>query len=427
MKVIKSIFCALAVMTLFSSAVSAQDLPENRDSSGKFVRGPYITNPFKDNWFVGAGGGVNMFSNKVNNFKAGATPALDVYVGKWFAPAIGVRIGYQGLTGSENSSATAEEYVGKTKERFGFAYLHGDVLFNVSNMIGGFREDRVWSFVPYIHAGYMRVYGLSDEADEGIWPANKSNEQDNEWAAGAGLLNLINVHKRVNLTLDVRESLVSPRFHVKNSGHPVFNLCATLGLQVLLGGTRWERLGDTVDADAMDDLSNALADAQNALAAAKKAAEDALADAEAAKKLADDNAALADSLKAANAKKDDEIERLTAEQLAKRAAEAEYIAYFNIGKYTLTPVELDRLETFISNTLKEDPDHKFYIAGSCDKGTGTEAINVKLCKARANEVRYILRKKFNVKAENIITKPIIISEKHPDDPKLDRCCLLEKE
>lgn len=50
---------ALAVMAsvLVASPASAQE-NGNRDENGKVVRGPYETNRFGDNWFVGAGAGV---------------------------------------------------------------------------------------------------------------------------------------------------------------------------------------------------------------------------------------------------------------------------------------------------------------------------------------------------------------------------------
>ena len=73
---------ALAVMAsvLVASPASAQE-NGNRDENGKVVRGPYETNRFGDNWFVGAGAGVNSFVTK-----RGASPkfgvAVDVNFGK---------------------------------------------------------------------------------------------------------------------------------------------------------------------------------------------------------------------------------------------------------------------------------------------------------------------------------------------------------
>ena len=33
--------------------------------------------------------------------------------------------------------------------------FHGDVMLNLSNMICGYREDRLYSFIPYAGAGWL--------------------------------------------------------------------------------------------------------------------------------------------------------------------------------------------------------------------------------------------------------------------------------
>ena len=43
----------------FAPAAMAQE-NGNRDENGKIVRGPYLTNKFGDNWFIGVAGGVNI-------------------------------------------------------------------------------------------------------------------------------------------------------------------------------------------------------------------------------------------------------------------------------------------------------------------------------------------------------------------------------
>ena len=51
---------ALAAVALTASpAVNAQE-NGNRDENGRIVRGPYQTNAFGDNWFIGAGGGIKV-------------------------------------------------------------------------------------------------------------------------------------------------------------------------------------------------------------------------------------------------------------------------------------------------------------------------------------------------------------------------------
>ena len=99
MKTIK-LFAAVALVALsavLSSPVSAQE-NGNKDENGKVVRGAYLTNRFIDNWFVGVAGGVNLPFHEEH--QTAVSPALDVNLGKWVTPCVGIRLGYSGLTGS---------------------------------------------------------------------------------------------------------------------------------------------------------------------------------------------------------------------------------------------------------------------------------------------------------------------------------------
>ena len=51
---------ALIAVTLTASPVLNAQENGNRDMDGKIVRGPYETNRFSDNWFIGAAGGINI-------------------------------------------------------------------------------------------------------------------------------------------------------------------------------------------------------------------------------------------------------------------------------------------------------------------------------------------------------------------------------
>ena len=59
-----------------------------------------VTNTFWNNWFVSVGGGAQMYfgdHDKQVDFADRLSGALDVAVGKWFSPQIGVRLMYSGL------------------------------------------------------------------------------------------------------------------------------------------------------------------------------------------------------------------------------------------------------------------------------------------------------------------------------------------
>ena len=93
-------------------------------------------------WFGGIGGGANLAFDGQQyvdrpNSHSGVGTALDVYVGKWFNDFAGFRVGYQGLS-------TSDQYTDYGKYRFD--YGHADLMFSVAD----------W-FIPYIHAGYINV------------------------------------------------------------------------------------------------------------------------------------------------------------------------------------------------------------------------------------------------------------------------------
>jgi hypothetical protein len=121
MKTVKFFLGAIALAAVSMIAAPTVDAKDggNRDENGKILRGGYITNGFWGNWFVSAGAGVNMF---YDNAETANGLALDVNVGKWITPCVGVRAGFNGLKGMDDK----------------FGNVHGDVMSNISNAIGGY-------------------------------------------------------------------------------------------------------------------------------------------------------------------------------------------------------------------------------------------------------------------------------------------------
>ena len=55
---------ALVAVAMTASPEAFAQENGNRDEYGNVVRGPYETNRFGDNWFIGAGGGINILWNE---------------------------------------------------------------------------------------------------------------------------------------------------------------------------------------------------------------------------------------------------------------------------------------------------------------------------------------------------------------------------
>lgn len=191
-----------AVVMLASTGVMAQE-NGNRDASGKIVRGPYETNRLFDNIWLGVGGGVNIYhgeNDSYGSFGKRLAPALDLHVGKWITPSVGLRLGYSGINAkgwTTGQTMYAKNLVSGDiyDEKFGVSYLHGDVMWNFSNAVSGYKETRTWNFVPFVGAGWARSYG--------------NGSHDNEFAVSIGLLNNIRLSNLLDLTLEARHMFVN--------------------------------------------------------------------------------------------------------------------------------------------------------------------------------------------------------------------------
>jgi outer membrane protein OmpA-like peptidoglycan-associated protein len=393
MKAIK-LFAAVALVTLsaaISSPVSAQE-NGNKDENGKVVRGPYLTNKFVDNTFVGVAGGVNVPLQ--GNHKPVVTPALDVYFGKWFTPSVGARLGYSGVTGAiwSNESSKLGNELGAVnymyKHQYGFAYVHADVLWNISNTIAGYKETRLWNFIPYANFGFLLTYG--GEGSEKFF--------DNEFALGVGLLNSIRLHERVNLTIDLRSMFANGRFHGSvGIGAPTnlaANLSATVGVAVNLFKTNWVRAENWHNPEDTDKIV-AAESAAAALTAANQALE-------------------ADKAKLAKQNEELNAEVVELRNKPTKAALEDVgpaSVYFEIGQTTLSQKELQHLDFYLKNVLPNVGDKKVaVITGSADSKTGTVRRNKYLSQKRVDYVMNILAEKYGIEADRFQVRTQVANE-----------------
>ena len=367
----------VAVAMTASPALKAQE-NGNRDENGKVVRGPYETNRFGDNWFIGAGGGVNIFLNEGYDPVIG--PSIDANLGKWFTPSVGMRVGYQGF--KTNVSAD------NATQNFGYMYFHGDFLWNMSNALSGYKETRFWNLVPYAHAGYFRTYGL-----------NGSNFIDNEIAAGAGLLHNLRLIDRLDLIIDMRATVMNGRA-IGTDGVSLLP-SVTAGLAVDLGFPNFVRTSTVV---AALELANAekfaiLEAATLALEAANLALEEENMNLEKA------NAALAKENSALKKKPSGMDFTAFFENMSPATV------YFEIGQAVLNDKEMEHLDFIAKNIVSSaDKNTKIYLTllGTADGNTGTMRRNQHLSEARAKYIYDILTAKYNISKERLIIKSEVV-------------------
>lgn len=175
---------------------------------------------FWNDWFVSAGLGLTFLTEvDFNNptLTGRFAPAAEVSAGKWISPAVAVRAGVQGL-----------RYDSTRAKRFGFLYPHLDLLWNISNSIHPDELDRFWTFIPYVHYGFIWEYNPSDR---------KTLER--EYAAGAGLVNRFNFAGPVDAFIDLRAQMLTAA--ASQSGVHSLGLAAIGGLSMDINPSGWRR------------------------------------------------------------------------------------------------------------------------------------------------------------------------------------------
>ena len=357
-------------------------------------RGPYLTNRLFDNIFMGVAGGINVYQGESDSYGNHIAPALDVFVGKWITPCVGLRLQYSGLkaNGWDNArspyavSSKGPDSKGMYQEKFNVMNLHGDVMWNISNAIGGYKETRTWNFVPYVGFGWAR--------------SAANHLYNNEFAFTYGLLNNIRLGNLVDLNLEVKQMVVNQGFdQVVRGAKSEGMFTVTAGLTFKLNRRGFNRPTVAVPADYTP-YNNKIASLEDELAKSKAEA----------KRLADELAAEKNKVKEAPA--------------AAPAIEGPIMGtFFNIGSYTTTPQEIMNLG-YVANYIKAYPNKKFTIVGYADSATGSAKRNQYLSQQRADAVCKVLVDRFGVDASQLEVVAKGGTDKFPEIP-LNRVAIVE--
>jgi OmpA family protein len=385
-----------ASLALVAAGVMAQE-NGNRDEQNRVVRGPYETNRFFDNIFIGVAGGVNIYhgeNDSYGKFGKRLAPALDVNVGKWFTPSVGARIGYSGINAkgwTSGQTVYAKDVFDKKaniyNEKFGVSYLHTDFLWNFSNAVSGYKETRTWNFVPFFGAGWARSYG--------------NGAYNNEFAMSIGLLNNIRLCNLLDLTLEARHMFVNQRFDGVSRGSKGEGMTSvTMGLTFKLNRRNFKRAAAPVDVTPYLSRIKALESDNTTLAGKNKT-------------LADENTAL----------RNRKPETVTVAGESKVSA-TPVALFFQIGKATLDKKELTNLDFYVKNALQADRNKTFTLYGGADKATGTAAFNQKLSEKRMQYVYDLLVNKYGISKDRLKTVAEGDRNNRFPEPELNRTVII---
>lgn len=362
MKKIKFILAAMAAMMISFGAFAQED--GNRDANGYVVKGPYLTNGGGSNWFVGVGGGFNTsFGVGIKpfaEFKPENNWAAEAFVGKWFTPSIGARVGYKGVM--NNFGYDTDLYasgVYGSGEQIRFGYAHGDIMWNISNALSGYKETRFWDIIPYAGAGFLGI---------------NNGWTDNKFAASVGIYNELRLSRVVNLFIDVNVigtenpvglKKVEDGSAVVNTStphiqRPLYMPTATVGITFNLGKKK--------NFDRFSSVGVYKADYDAVVAELNE--------------LRNRPAQVREVVREVPVTKEVVVEKT-------RVLVGSNIITFPIGSCVLSETEAAKVDAFAKSL---DNESLVQIVGSADTKTGTENRNYALAKNRANVVKNALVK-----------------------------------
>lgn len=389
-KKLKTMFLAIALVT--TGQIYAQNSNLRETQTDKFK---VETNRFWNNWFIKAGAGGQVYfgdNDSKASFGKRISPALDFSVGKWFTPGLGLQLTYSGLSAKGASYADGIYANGKKnnkgffEQKWNMMYLHGDVLFNFTDMFFGYREDRVYSAIPYVGFGWLHSYDA---------PRN------NEFAANVGFINRFRLSSRWDLNLEARAMMTKDDFDGQLGGKKYEGMVSVLaGFTYKFPTSSWKR-GEvrTVSTGiSMEDMNRIQAQLREQQERSRHL----------------ENALATERNKTADV------------VIEKQLKVAPRIIIFPLGKSTLSKQERVNLGYF-AKQIRETPSNQVYtIIGYADNKTGSVAVNERLSKERAEAVCNVLVDEFGVDASKLkIDYKGGVDNMYYDDATLSRAVIIE--
>lgn len=327
-----------------------------------------LINSFKSDWFITAQGGASvMFSHldSKRDFINRIQPAAAVYIGKWFTPVVGVRLGADWFISKGvsdfpsygvNPKNRIDEYYSQKHMQVGPTF---DVMFNLTNLICGYNPNRVYNLSAYAGAGFYFTLARQYDADGSR--TRYKNCHDVVLTGRVGLINSFRVSDHWQLFLDLRFAATDnvPDESDITANKTAYQPQAYIGFNYNFGkSTTWTAPVVPVcpPAENCDVYRNALAAAQG------------------------DAQRLEMQLRGCmNAPK------VEAEEIVEECDAPLCTIYFPIGVSSLTREDV-RVLNAVSEIIKDNPDTDYVVTGWADNYTGNDAINTNLRTRRAENV-----------------------------------------
>lgn len=188
-----------------------------------YLDGVYSGNGWDANWFATLQGGMSAFIGKPvghGDFFDRTKPMLNIAVGKWVSPTVGLRLSMQGF-----------RFVDGAMQSRSFQNIHADLMYNVTN---AFREDHEalakWDMIPFVGLG------LVHNKFAGAHPLGMT----------VGIAGRYRLNERLHITGEMANTFTAQHFDAIGENKVIGDniLQANIGLSVTIGKVGWKRVVD---------------------------------------------------------------------------------------------------------------------------------------------------------------------------------------
>lgn len=380
----KLLFLTVAMFcTLFASAQTTEtDLGEG-----------YVVGSIGDNWFLSVGVGAEFHAyhdNKTSAFEAPTMMRFSFSAGKWITPFVGLRAGYSytGLRVKSLSSENSFVKSGATSATGAIHSLSGDVLLNLSALIGGYKE-RIYD---------AKIFG-GFEVDMACSKGTKLFE----YMPYVGLINEFNVSNSFSVNLELAAGLTNGEMYAQRD-----YIVKVVPFRVSVGLTYYLGQGKSSGSSATGSSQSNARSFQTVTTSTQYTA------------LSSTNVALTNevsSLKKVNSSLARDVEELSKEaevlqeqkrEAAKNSTSVKVVVapvalFFNTGSAKVSVADAARLK-YIAEIIKTESNTTFLVEGYADSATGSAKRNQELSNQRAAAVCDVLVNKYGVNRAQLEAK-----------------------
>ncbi|BBD44614.1 Hypothetical protein PEIBARAKI_4607 [Petrimonas sp. IBARAKI] len=354
-------FSLLLITALFAFGMSAQEV--QNVSNGTV----YLKDKASDHWYIGLGGGTNLYLTKAENDadasfgdRLGWMGQLEV--GRWNSPVWGTRLVIDG----GHIKHVANVPFGPEQNWLGG---HLDIMWSMTNALGGYNADRVWNLAPYLGIGYM--YGLDEDWKKPNPNGDTFKFQNQSLTYNVGLINNFQISRSVALFLELGWRVMQESFDGSpTSGDYDYDsmLTGTAGIKFGLGKQDFTP-AELMDYNLINDLNSQI-----------------------------------NRLRAENEELRKRPESCPdCPEVAPAVTESVYVpnvVFFRIDSYKIDKGQ----QVSVYNTaeyLKANPNATVKIVAYADRQTGTPAYNLALSEKRAKAVADALTSEYGIDSSRI--------------------------